>query len=139
VIIDSSAVIAILQQQPAAAACAAAIERAAVRRMSAANYLEAAAIIDSGRSPIASRRFDDLIREAGIEIAPVTADQARAARDAYRDFGKGQGHKANLNLGDCFAYALARTSNEPLLFVGNDFTHTGIASALGDALPSESA
>jgi ribonuclease VapC len=99
------------------------------RRMSAANYLEAAIVIDGSRDPIASRRFDDLLREAGIAIDPVTEEQAKVAREAYRDFGRGSGHAAKLNFGDCFAYALAKTSGEPLLFKGDDFIHTGIAVA----------
>lgn len=129
-ILDTSALIAILRSEPEARACADAIAYAAVRRISAANYVEAAAVIDGSGDPIASRRFDDLIREASIEIAPVTADQARIAREAYRDFGRGSGHPAKLNFGDCFAYALAKTSNELLLFKGDDFNHTDIAAAL---------
>ena len=68
--------------------------------------------------------------EAAIAIEPVTETQARIAREAFRDFGRGSGHRAKLNFGDCFAYALARASNEPLLFKGEDFTHTDIISAL---------
>ena len=90
----------------------------AVRRVSAANFVEAAVIIDASRDPVASRRFDDLIKEAQIIIEPVTEPQARIARDAYRDFGKGSGHPAKLNFGDCFAYALAKSTGEPLLFKG---------------------
>jgi uncharacterized protein with PIN domain len=82
------------------------------------------------RDPIASRRFDDLVREASFVIEPVTEAQARIARDAYRDFGKGSGHPAQLNFGDCFAYALARAAGEPLLFKGTDFSHTDITRAL---------
>jgi len=70
------------------------------------------------------------LSEAAIAIEPVTETQARIAREAFRDFGKGSGHRARLNFGDCFAYALARASNEPLLFNGEDFTHTDIISAL---------
>jgi ribonuclease VapC len=79
---------------------------------------------------VASRRFEDLLKKFCIVIEPVTGSQARIAREAYRDFGKGSGHKAGLNFGDCFAYALARETGEPLLYKGNDFIHTGIASAL---------
>jgi ribonuclease VapC len=129
-ILDSSAVIAILRQEPSARACAEAIERAEIRRISAANFVEAAVVIDSAKSPVASRRFDDFMRHADVEIAPVTAEQARLAREAYRDFGKGSVHPAQLNFGDCFAYALASALDEPLLFVGNDFRHTGVDSAL---------
>jgi len=82
-----------------------AIERAQVRKISAANYLETAVVIDASRDPVASRRFDELVDTAELRVEPVTHDQARIARDAYRDFGKGSGHKASLNFGDCFAYA----------------------------------
>jgi ribonuclease VapC len=130
-IIDTSALIAILRDEPEAAACARAIETAPVRRLSAVTFVEAAAVIDGSRDPVASRRFDDLIAEARILVESVTEAQARVARDAYRDFGRGSGHPANLNFGDCFAYALARVTGEPLLFKGDDFSHTDVAPALG--------
>ncbi len=128
-IIDTSALIAILRDEPEAAACAQTIEASATRRVSAANFVEAAVVIDGSRDPIASRRFDDLIREAQIVIEPVTEQQARIAREAYRDFGKGSGHPAQLNFGDCFAYALAKVTREPLLFKGRDFAHTDVEVA----------
>jgi ribonuclease VapC len=130
VIIDTSALIAILRAEDDASDMALAIERAQVRKISAANYLETAVVIDASRDPIASRRFDELVDTAELRVEPVTHDQARIARDAYRDFGKGSGHKASLNFGDCFAYALARSTGEPLLFKGNDFGHTDITPAL---------
>ena len=129
-IIDSSALLAILRAEPEAAICARAIERAPRRRISAPNFLETAIIVDGSRDPVASRRLDDLLREAEVAIEPVTEAQARVARDAYRDFGKGSGHAAQLNFGDCFAYALAKETAEPLLFKGNDFRHTDVLSAL---------
>ncbi|MBI1758949.1 MAG: type II toxin-antitoxin system VapC family toxin [Actinobacteria bacterium] len=129
-IIDTSALIAILRAEPEAAACAKAIEAAGHRRMSAANFLEAAVVMDSVRDPVVSRRFDELITTAEIRIEPVTGTQARIARDAYRDFGKGSGHPAGLNFGDCFAYALAKELGEPLLFKGNDFVHTDLTPAV---------
>ena len=132
-IIDTSALIAILRAEPDASDMAHAIERARDRRISAANWLEAAVVIDGSRDPVASRRFDELVRAAELQVEPVTPDQARIARDAYRDFGKGSGHKAGLNFGDCFAYALAKSSGEELLFKGNDFSHTDIAPALTGA------
>lgn len=125
-IIDASALIAILRDEPEALFCAMAIESAAQRRVSAANFLETAVVIDGSRDPVASRRFDDLVKEARLIVEPVTEAQARIAREAYRDFGKGSGHPAQLNFGDCFAYALAKAAGEPLLFKGNDFTHTDI-------------
>mgnify|MGYP001810114465 CR=1 FL=1 len=126
-IIDTSAIIAILRDEPEAQFCAMAIESTTQRRVSAANFLEAAVVIDGSRDPVASRRFDELVREAHLTVEPVTEAHARIARDAYRDFGKGRGHPAQLNFGDCFAYALAKATGEPLLFKGNDFTHTDIA------------
>jgi ribonuclease VapC len=130
VIIDTSALIAILRAEPDASEMAHAIERADSRRMSAANWLEAAVVIDASRDPVASRRFDELVRTAELHVESVTSDQARIARDAYRDFGEGSGHKAGLNFGDCFAYALAKSTGEELLFKGNHFGHTDITSAL---------
>ena len=128
-IIDTSALIAILRAEDDASEMALAIERAPARRISAANYLETAVVIDASRDPIASRRFDELVDVAELHVEPVTHDQARVARDAYRDFGKGSGHKAGLNFGDCFAYALAKVLDEPLLAKGNDFLHTDIMMA----------
>jgi len=128
-IVDTSALIAILRDEPEAMSYVKAIASATVRRISAVNYVEAAAVIDGSRDPIASRRFDDLCREAQLVIETVTEAQARTAREAYRDFGRGSGHPAKLNLGDCFAYALAKTMDEPLLFKGDDFTHTDLVPA----------
>jgi ribonuclease VapC len=128
-IIDTSALIAILRDEPDANVYAIAIEKNVNRRLSAANFVETALVIDGSRDPVASRRFDDLISAAQIVIEPVTEVQARIAREAYRDFGKGSGHPAKLNFGDCFTYALARTTGEPLLFKGDDFNHTDIIPA----------
>lgn len=129
-IIDTSAIIAILRAEDDASDMAHAIERARMRQISAANYLEAAVVIDGSRDPVASRRFDELVQAADLRIEPVTGEQAQIAREAYRDFGKGSGHKAGLNFGDCFAYALAKVTGQPLLYKGNDFTHTDITPAL---------
>ena len=133
-IVDSSALIAILRDEASAPLCAQALEDASVRRISAANYVEAAVVIDASRDPVASRRFDDLVRAAELVIEPVTEAHARLAREAYRDYGKGGGHPAQLNFGDCFAYALARGTGEPLLFVGSDFTHTDVQPAVQPAV-----
>ncbi len=124
-IVDTSVIIAILRDEPDAAAIEEALARQQVRRMSAVSYVEAAVVVDSNRNPVLSRRFDDLLRDVEIGVEPVTLNQARIAREAYRDFGKGR-HRAGLNFGDCFAYALAREKGEPLLFKGNDFRHTDI-------------
>jgi ribonuclease VapC len=129
-IVDTSAIVAILRDEPEARTFAEAIAGASSPRVSAVNFVEAAAVIDSARNPVASRRFDDFMREAQFIIEPVNGEQARIAREAYRDFGKGSGHAAGLNFGDCFAYALARATGEPILFKGDDFRHTDLPSAL---------
>lgn len=128
-IVDTSAIIAILRQEPDARRIAEAIEAAPVRRMSAATYVEVGAVIDGARDPVASRSVDELIAVAGITLEPVTSEQARIAREAYRDFGRGSGHPAGLDFGDCFAYALAKAMGEPLLFKGDDFSRTDVHSA----------
>ena len=128
-IIDTSAIVAILRGEDEARRFAEAIEAASVRRISAATYVEIGAVIDGARDPVASRLVDELLAAAGIVIEPVTAAQARVARDAYRDFGKGSGHAAGLDFGDCFAYALATATGEPLLFKGDDFSRTDVAVA----------
>src|SRR5690348_1188165 len=129
-IIDTSALLAILRDEPGATAYAEAIQVSTSRRLSAVSFVETAVVIDSGRDPIASRGFDELLRAAQIAVDPVTEEQARIARDAYRDFGRGSGHPARLNFGDCFSYALARVTGEPLLFKGKDFVHADVIQAL---------
>jgi ribonuclease VapC len=116
---------AILRGESDGPTLARALEQAPVRRISAATYVEAAIVTDGTRNPVLSRRFDDLLRDSEIVIEPVTAEQAKIAREAYRDFGKGR-HRAGLNFGDCFAYALAKVTGEPLLFKGDDFRHTDV-------------
>ena len=131
-ILDTSALIVILRLEPEAPEFAQIIENAKQRRISAVSYVEAAAVIDGSRDPVASRRFDELIQEAAISIEPVTEAQALVARQAYRDFGKTSGHPAKLNFGDCFSYALAKVKGEPLLFKGQDFSRTDVKSARAD-------
>jgi ribonuclease VapC len=130
VTLDTSALIAILRDEPEAATFAAAIELAEAKRLSAASYVEVAAVIDRADDPVVSRRLDELLTVADIQVEAVTAHQARIARDALRDFGKGSGHRARLNFGDCFSYALAKATGEPLLFKGADFIHTDVMSAI---------
>jgi ribonuclease VapC len=129
-IVDASALIAILRNEPEAGVFANAIAGAEIRRISAVSFVEAAVVVDGGRDPVACRKFDDLIREAAFKVESVSESQARIAREAYRDFGKGSGHSANLNFGDCFSYALAKAMDEPILFKGDDFNHTDLAPAL---------
>lgn len=130
-IVDTSAIVAILKGEDDAARYAQAIAAADQRRISAASYLECGIVVDAQGDPIVSRGLDDLLREAEVAIEPVTERQARLARQAYADFGKGSGHPAALNFGDCLTYALALDLREPLLWKGEDFGHTGIRPALG--------
>jgi len=130
VIADTSAIIAILKGEDDAALYAQAIATAEARRLSATSYLECGIVLDSQRDPIISRALDEFILEAEFEVQPVTERQARLARLAYADFGKGSGHPAGLNFGDCLSYALAVDLREPLLWKGDDFGHTGVQSAL---------
>ena len=132
-IIDSSALLAILFAEDDAAAYAAAIERAGGCRISAATWLESAIRIDLTGSPLASLAFDDFVREARLVIEPVDEPQVRLARAAYRAFGRGSGHPAGLNFGDCFSYALSKLRDEPLLFKGRDFPETDVRPALNGA------
>lgn len=129
-IVDTSAVIAIIRSESDADRFKATIADAFSVAMSAATFVEISVVLNGGRDAIALRRFDDFISENGIVIEPVTESQARIAREAYRDFGRGSEHPANLNFGDCFAYALAVTKKESLLFKGGDFRHTDIEPAL---------
>ncbi|MGH8929846.1 MAG: type II toxin-antitoxin system VapC family toxin [Egibacteraceae bacterium] len=138
-IVDTSALVAILRDEPDAEIYARALAAADTPRISAANYLETAIVIDASKDPIASRHVDDLVSAAGLQIEAVTADQAMVARAAYRDFGKGSGHPAQLNFGDCFAYALAKTTEQPLLFKGDDFGHTDVLPAIGTREEAEGA
>jgi len=128
VIVDSSAIVAILGHEDDVDSLAEALVEAPIRRLSAVNYVETAIVIDSRRDPVLSRGLDDFLREAQIKIEGVTPEQARLAREAYRDFGKGR-HRAGLNFGDCFAYALAKDKREPLLFKGDDFRRTDVEVA----------
>lgn len=128
-IIDTSVLVAILQDEPESEAFSLAIGNATVRLVSVAGYVETGAVIDAAEDPVASRRVDELLRAAGIALAPITESQARIARQAYRDFGKGHGHPASLNFGDCFSYALAIDRDDELLFKGGDFGHTDVRIA----------
>ena len=125
-IIDSSVAAAICLGEPGAEEYVDALSDDPQPRMSAGTYLEAAVVIDA-RRPGA---FDHFMTALGIEVVPFDSEQAAIARDAYHRFGRGSGHPAGLNFGDCFAYALARTTQTPLAYKGDDFSHTDIESAL---------
>lgn len=129
-IVDPSALVAILKRETEWLAFSTTLDEAESCRISAASYFEAAIVVDAWKNPILSKRLDELIDEFDIQIEPVTVEQAGIARQAYRDYGKGSGHKANLNFGDCFSYALAREKREPILDKGDDFVHTDLRSAL---------
>jgi ribonuclease VapC len=129
-ILDSSALVAVLLNEEDSASLSRAMDDPEVVRMSAASYLETSIVIDKYRDAVLSATLDDMILDSEIVIEPVTVEQARIAREAYRNYGKGSGHRANLNFGDCFSYALARVKREPILFKGDDFGHTDLRSAL---------
>jgi len=109
---------------------AATMQAADVLRISAGTYFEASIVTDGYRNPRLSARFDEILERTKMVIEPVTVEQAKIARQAYRDYGRGSGHRANLNFGDCFTYALAREKREPVLWKGDDFGHTDLRAAL---------
>lgn len=122
--------IAIMRLEPEATLFEELIDRDPHPVISAGNYVEVGIVVDRSKNPIAPRLFDRLMAELGIEVVAITPTQARIARQAHRDFGRGSGHPAGLNFGDCFAYALAIDLGETLLYKGNDFVHTDVQSAL---------
>ena len=129
-IVDSSALVAIINGEPGCEILYRKMVFAEIPpRMVSGNYLETAIVVDGKRDPKSSRKLDDMITELKIAVVPFTPEHAKFAREAYRDYGKGSGHPAQLNFGDCMAYALARSEREPLLYVGNDFVHTDIEAA----------
>src|ERR1700687_1365506 len=128
-IVDSSALLAILFDEGDAETYARVIRGAHACQIAAANFVEVAIVVEAQTKASGSRQFDAFFRRAGIVIEPVTEEQAHIARQAYTDFGKGR-HRAGLNFGDCFAYALAKATGESLLFKGEDFKKTDISSAI---------
>ena len=127
-IIDTSAILAILFCEPDAGRYEDAIATAWPRRMSAVALLEAAMVVEGRGGAEAGLELDVLLEKATVELVPVTSEHANSARRAWRRFGKGN-HPAALNFGDCFAYALAETTGEPLLYKGADFARTDIEAA----------
>ena len=129
-IVDSSALIALLHLEHGFENLLDALLRSKQNpQIASPNFLETAIVVDGKRDPALARKFEDAIEEFRIQVVPFTAEHAKLAREAYRDFGKGSGHPAKLNFGDCMAYALARAQRKPLLYVGGDFAHTGIEAA----------
>ena len=129
IVIDTSAILAVVLKEPEGASCLAAMIASTDCLMSAANLLEARMVLHA-RDPANIPDFDLFLKQFRMRIEPVTEAQSDLAFAAFRKFGKGMGHPAGLNFGDCFAYALARTLGCPLLFKGNDFTLTDITPAI---------
>jgi ribonuclease VapC len=128
-VIDTSVLLAILQDEPERRGFNEAIEEADERRLSMASFVEASVVIEARYGLEGVRELDTFIERAAIDLVPVDLAQARLARLAFSRFGRGR-HRAGLNFGDCFAYALASHRGEPLLFKGDDFTHTDVTPAL---------
>lgn len=126
-VIDTSALVAIMQNEPNGTRLVAAIERSSVRLISAGTVIEAALVLLGRFGERGEVQLDALLRSFGAEVVAVDDDQVAFARDAARTFGRGR-HKAALNFGDCFSYALAVSRGEPLLFVGNDFAMTDVSA-----------
>lgn len=127
-ILDTSALVALFFKEPDARRFAERMNNASVLRMSVASYVELAMVVEGRLGTLGLERADAFFQEAGIILEPVTVEQGTLARQAFHEFGKGR-HRAALNFGDCFSYALAKALGEPLLFKGNDFSHTDIAVA----------
>ena len=125
-IVDSSALVALLFGEPEASALTGVLMTEEHVRISTATVLETALVV----SPDLSSELDDMIAGLGLQVTPFDADHLAAARTAMETYGKGGGSQAQLNFGDCMSYALAKVTGEPLLFTGDDFTHTDITPAL---------
>jgi ribonuclease VapC len=134
-VIDSSALVALLLDEPETVRFTAAIAETPVRQVSAASYLETAIVMLRRSGPGAKQAVDRLFDELSLQIIPFTREQADLAIAAYQEYGKGQRHAAGLNFGDCFTYALAKQTGEPVLFKGNDFSRTDLISVISDPTP----
>lgn len=133
-VIDSSSIVAIVQREFGFETLEEILGKAAQAKMSAVTYVELSDVLTSKRGDKAGQELDGYLEEALVQIVPVTLAQAKIAREAFLRYGKGRGNRAKLNLGDLFSYALAKSLDEPLLFVGNDFSQTDIARASLDDL-----
>jgi ribonuclease VapC len=128
-VLDTSALLALLLDEPEAEEFRIAVEEDQTRLVSAATLLETALVVEARKGEPGGRELDALVQKADVVIVPVDAEHVSEARRAYRRFGRGR-HAAGLNFGDVFAYALARTAGEPLLFKGDDFARTDIARVI---------
>lgn len=133
-VIDTSALVAILRQETGAEELLRSLTAAGSRRISAANLLEAAIVLEGKSGPRGGEQLDLFLARAQIQVEPVTAEQVRIARKAWRRYGKGSGHPASLNFGDCFSYALAQSLGEELLCKGSDFAETDLARSETDSV-----
>lgn len=129
-IVDSSAVVAILTKEPEAPALTEALRSAKVLHISAVNLLESHLVMRGRYGEAGVARASALVQELGVRVLAADEEQALIASEAHRVYGRGSGHRAKLNFGDCFAYALAKTRNEPLLCKGDDFVHTDVELAV---------
>ncbi len=125
-VIDTSAILAWLKEEPERSRIDAALEAHSTRRVSAVSVLEAQIVVRGREHPALLEKLERFLDEIEVLVTPFDETQARLAADAFQRYGKGQGHPAQLNMGDCAVYALAKSVNEPLLFVGNDFAQTDI-------------
>ncbi len=125
-VIDTSAILAWLKDEPDRDRIVAGLEAHPIRRMSSVSLLEAQIVVRGREHPALLGKLDRFLEEIEVIVVPFDEAQARMAADAFQRYGKGQGHPAQLNMGDCAVYALAKMTNEPLLFVGNDFSQTDI-------------
>jgi len=132
-VIDTSALVAILRQEPGAEDLLRRLTAAVSRRISAASLLEAAIVLEGKSGPRGGEQLDLFLARAQVEVEPVTAEHVGIARKAWRRYGKGSGHAAGLNFGDCFSYALAQSSGEELLYKGSDFAQTDVARSETDS------
>ena len=132
-IVDASAILAIVLDEGDSSIFVEALRRPDVRRMSAVNFVEAGVRADNDPNPDRGAAFDRAMHAFGIFVQNISPYQAMIARDAYRRFGKGN-HPARLNLGDCFAFALAKANREPLLFKGGDFAHPDVTAEIEPAI-----
>jgi len=128
-VVDTSALLAIFLAEPERKQFLDVITQGDIRCISAANVLEAGIVLEARRGEAAGREFDLFLNQAKLEVVPVDSDQIDIARVAWRKYGRGR-HPAGLNFGDCFAYALAKVMGEPILFKGDDFTHTDLSPAI---------
>ena len=129
IVIDSSALVAIMRDEAERSSFIDSIIDHGAPCMSAATYVEVSMVMELRFGDRIGREVDSLVEDVGISIVPFDPSQLKAAREAFRRFGKGR-HRAALNLGDCFSYALAKTFDAPLLFKGNDFALTDLKRAL---------